>query len=91
MEAIWKFPFEVSDKVCIKMLVNAKILSVQVQYGTPCIWAICSDIELSSTIQEKRLFSIYGTGHQHSKIKGTFIGTFQMMEGSLVFHLFEEE
>jgi len=37
-----------------------------------------------------RTFAIYGTGHKHEHVEGTYIGTFQLDGGSLVFHVFEE-
>lgn len=37
---IWKFPFEIDDVVLIEMPHDPQILSVQVQHGQPCIWAL---------------------------------------------------
>lgn len=40
--------------------------------------------------EEPRSFSVYGTGHFMPDNPGTFIGTFQMLGGDLIFHLFED-
>jgi hypothetical protein len=80
---IHKFPFSVDDRVVIPMPSGARILSVQVQRGTPCLWAMVRP-ELTP---HPVAFRIYGTGHPIDNA-GDFIGTFQM--GELVFHMFRE-
>lgn len=66
---------------------GAQVLSVQVQDGSPYIWACVNP----SAKSEPRQFRLYGTGHP---IEGDcllkFIGTFQLFGGRLVYHLFEE-
>jgi hypothetical protein len=66
---------------------GAEILTVQAQAEIPCIW-VKQD---TSNEEEKRYFSFFGTGHEipHSIFHSTYIGTFQMYDGGLVFHLFE--
>lgn len=85
MLAIWKFRLDVTDKQAVAMPKGAKVLCVQEQYGQPHIWAIC-DI---SADKEERTFAMYGTGHQHESIAGSYVGTFQIVGGSRVFHVFE--
>jgi len=81
---IWKFPFDVEDDLSIAMPKNSEIVDVQVQGEQPCIWAICN----SDESYEKRRFVIVGTGHPLGII-GKYIGTFQLLGGSFVGHLFE--
>jgi hypothetical protein len=88
MHVIWKYPLEATDVQMVKMPKGAKILCVQTQGQTPCLWALIPDTK--ATLEERH-FSIYGTGHLHEKIPGTYIGTFQLMNGQLVFHVFETE
>ena len=40
MKTIWKFPVPVNDGNVLEMPEGAKILSVQVQGETPCLWAL---------------------------------------------------
>lgn len=68
------------------MPVGAMVLSVQVQRMMPYIWALV-DPDLPPL--EERLFYVVGTGHPLSDNPGKYIGTFQLLEGGLVFHLFE--
>jgi hypothetical protein len=57
-----------------------------VQREQPCIWARVNDGEL----KQKRKFVLVGTGHEApSKEEGHYIGTCILMDGALVFHLFE--
>ncbi len=84
---IWKFQLEIKDEQSILMPAGAEILTVQVQHGIPCVWALV----LPSVPMEQREFRIYGTGHpvDDSEIFLSYIGTYQLQEGSLVFHVFE--
>jgi hypothetical protein len=88
-KVIWKYPLEVRDSNVIKMPEGAKILCVQTQNNIPCIWAIV-DAEESL---ENRFFRIVGTGQflqkEYLDYK-EYIGTFQLDNGLLVFHLFED-
>ena len=80
---IWKYPLEITGTQEIEMPVGAQSLSVQVQHGHPRIWAMV-DTEAE---KETRLVQIFGTGHSVEN-EGSFIGTFQVEGGSLVFHAF---
>lgn len=80
VKQIWKFPLKGRET---EMPVGAHILTVQMQNGTACLWALV-DIEAKT---ETRYFSIVGTGHNTKVAPKDYIGTFQ--DGSLVWHLFE--
>ncbi len=82
MKAIWKFPLE---SRMLQMPRGAQILTVQVQNEVTCVWAIC-DKEAS---QVTRRLVVVGTGWEIEP-KGTYIGSFQLHGGVLVFHVFDE-
>jgi hypothetical protein len=86
MKCIYKYPIKVADEVRIVMPLNTEILCVQVQRDIPCIWALVT----KSTEVALRKFRWYGTGHPVEMHSGKYIGTIQMDNGALVFHLFEE-
>ena len=84
---IYKYVLPVDDHIEIEMPVNAEILSFQCQHDVPAIWALVDpDAPL-----KKRKFRFVGTGHElgvlRSRLK--FIGTAQMYDGDLIWHLFE--
>jgi len=81
---IWKFPLQVTDKQQVEMPQGAEILCVQVQHGTPCLWALV-DAEQGPV---KRVIYVYGTGHPFTN-QGTYVGTFQVHGGALIFHVFD--
>ncbi len=86
MKTIWKYEIEVNDQINLDMPGGSKILDIQNQDGKIYMWAI---VNTKNNI-EKRSFLIYGTGHKidvRENLK--YIGTFQVRDGSLVFHLFE--
>lgn len=87
MKRVYKYPLDIQDEVVVMMPKGARVLSVQVQNGRPCLWAAVDPNEL--TLGE-RWFRIAGTGHpiQDDVVDG-FIGTIQMCEGSIVYHVFE--
>lgn len=83
---IWKFPLEVTDSQRVGMPPGAKLLTVQMQGPTPCLWALVDE-----TIPHRvtRAIAIYGTGNSMPDEPGEYIATFQMAAGALVFHAFE--
>lgn len=85
MTKVFKFPLEISDEQKVLMPVGAKVLTVQVQNGVPCLWAECNHAACVS-----RTFLIRGTGHPiDDDIEKEYIGTIQLYGGSLVLHVFE--
>jgi len=87
MQTIWKFPLQIQDRTLIRIPEGAKILCVQIQNEAPCLWAL---VRQTDGPKQSRVFRIYAKGHQHEKISGTYIGTFQLDGGALVFHVFED-
>lgn len=86
MKTIYKYPIEVTDDQTIWMPRGAQVLSVQCQSGRPCAWALV-DIEQP---KEARRFTLVGTGHPCEVLDDAkYVGTFQMHDGALVFHLFD--
>lgn len=39
MKTIWKYPLQVLDRQTLFMPPGAEILSLQTQFGNPCLWA----------------------------------------------------
>lgn len=83
---IWKFTLAVIDDQSIVMPSDAKLLSVQVQFEMPQLWAL---VDEEGKRTAKRHFQTYGTGHPMPNNPGIYIGTYQLKEGALVFHVFE--
>lgn len=84
MAAIWKFPLAVTDRQSVRMPAGAELLCVQVQRGVPCLWAL---VDPQAPLHEVEL-TTYGTGHPIDGDPGDYIGTYQLRDGSLVFHVF---
>jgi hypothetical protein len=86
MNAIFKYRMMITDTQKVLMPKGAKILTVQIQHGVPCLWALVNqpapDVE--------REFRVIGTGHPIPDAEALeYIGTIQVHEGGLVFHVFE--
>jgi len=88
MKSIWKYDLDTVDVQIINMPNGADILSVQVQHGVPRIWAM---VEKSNHIQPRKIIT-KGTGHDAGDITDScsFIGTYQLHGGAIVFHVFED-
>lgn len=99
---IWKFPLLAADSQIVKMPKGAKILSVDVQYGNPHIWAL---VDPNASGRDRLIF-MHGTGHvfepppraaqlrRHpdedtSAGSFDFVGTYMLLGGDLVFHVFD--
>ena len=73
---IWKYPLEVTDRLALTMPPGAKFLTVQMQHGKPCLWALVDETKRDTAT---RRIAIYGTGNPMPDEPGTYIATFQMM------------
>lgn len=85
-QQIWKYEIATTDWQHIEMPKNAKILCVQIQNRMPCIWA------MGDTEEEliNRKIVVIGTGHDVPDYEELiYIGTYQLDDGRLVFHVFE--
>lgn len=86
MDVIYKYPVVISDGFSIPLPQGAKIIHVESQHGSPCMWAIVN----TANPVEIRNFCIHGTGHKIDDIEDKiFIGTFFSQAGHFVWHLFE--
>lgn len=83
MNIIYKYTFDIDDEINLSMPADAKILHVDVQHGSPTIWALVNPDYLNIN----RKFYIRGTGHDVSPLL-SYIKTFYM--GSFVWHLFQD-
>ena len=87
MTRVYKYPIDVQDVVQVMMPKGARVLTVQEQHGRPCLWAA---VDPSQPKLEMRTFRIAGTGHAIvDEIVDDYVGTIQMLDGRLVFHVFE--
>ena len=89
-EVIFKYQLHTADSTTLQLPIGARPLCIQVQGGNPCLWVKHDDPE---GVEEwvDRTFVTIGTGHpipdEHYDDK--YIGTYQLLDGALVFHLFE--
>ncbi len=86
MKTIWKYPLKAVDIQLLEMPEGAEILTVQFQAGNLCLWALV-DSEKPKTM---RYIRIYGTGIPLEQINLQYITTYQVADGRLIFHVFEE-
>ena len=83
---IFKYQLETTSIQEIEMPQGSEILCIQTQNGIPCIWAL---VEQNATVT-KRKFLIVATGHSLPKNRNIkYIGTYQLSDGRMVFHCFE--
>lgn len=88
-KAIYKYPLIVADTQTVTLPQGAEILSVQVQNSNPMLWALVNTDPFVKT--ENRVIKTYGTGEPiyESDTYLKYISTYQLSNGSLVFHVFE--
>lgn len=81
---IWKYEFGLDGTLEIPE--DAQVLTVQMQKGKMCCWALVNPDKPLET----RHFIAYGTGREidMGEIK-TYLGTVQELNGALVWHIFE--
>lgn len=86
-KTIYKYVLKVTDHQEVTLPVGATILSVQVQREAVCLWAM---VDPEEEMGKDHTIEIYRTGHPVEHPEGLhFIGTVQLLDGRLVFHVFE--
>ena len=86
MNVIYKYPLMTADEQRVDMPRGAHILSVDVQRGVYCLWALVDP----QAEKEQRTFAIIGTGHPIADAaRLDYIGSAQLGE-ALIFHVFEK-
>lgn len=86
MRKVFKYELELTDLQFIDTFAGWKPLSVQVQGEAVCLWAEVDDEEPQARYQ----VFVHGTGHELHPTAEVFVGTFQLMAGGLIFHVFTE-
>lgn len=91
MKTIWKYELKTLDMQFITMPKGAKILTVQVQNNTPCLWCLCDPHP--SVPEVTREIHIMGTGQEvdwwTQGLKPVYIGTYQLLGGEFIGHVFD--
>lgn len=87
MQTIWKFTLQVVGRQQIQVPEGAMLLSLQVQGSSPCIWALVDPKQPTVSIE----VWTFGTGHDVPQdFAASFLGTYQLKSGALVFHVFAD-
>jgi len=87
VKTIYKYEIRSTDVQVVMMPEDAKILTVQTQHGTPCLWVGV----VVENPEKERTIKIYGTGRCLPENPGEYIGTYQLATRGrgLVFHVYE--
>jgi len=85
MHKIWKYPFGISGNIIISMPKLARILDIQYQNGTLCMWALVDDNDLIVN----RFFTVIGTGHNIPDFSHGLEYIKTVQDGPYVWHIFE--
>jgi hypothetical protein len=84
-KTVWKYELTTNDVNELEIPIGGKILTLQMQNGIPCIWALVDH----KAEKETRRFGTIGTGNFTRQENIEYIGTFQTYQGALVWHVFE--
>jgi hypothetical protein len=87
MRTIYKYQLAVQDAQTVVMPPSAVLLTVQVQYDIPWLWAL---VDPKNPPSELRTLLTCGTGQPVPNKAGRYLGTYQLYSGEAVFHVFEE-
>ena len=84
MWTIFKYPLEITDEQLIPLPMDARVLSVGLSGGRPCLWALVD----SALPPAPWRIHIYGTGQPVDHAQHEFIGTVVDDRRGLVWHVF---
>jgi hypothetical protein len=88
VKTIYKYELAVTDEQVVDLPLGGEVLSLQVQHGKPCLWVY---VDPSQPSRPCRIIT-KGTGHPADDVADTtFLGTYQLRDGALVFHAFITE
>lgn len=82
MKKIYKYELLLQDEQVVQIPHKPQILSVQIQKGIICVWALV-DTTYSDVAY---IFEIIGTGNPVDNFIREYLGTVQ--DGSMVWHVF---
>ena len=86
---VWKYAVGM-DKFTLPLPIGARVLCVQMQHAMPEMWVLVDpNLNLGKVW---RRFHLVGTGHEHDAADlpyEGYVGTFQVSQGTFIFHLFE--
>ena len=86
MKAVWKYLLTTTGYQELELPANAKLLTVHAQDEMPCLWVLVDPDERKVT----QGIWIVGTG-ELANIEGDYVGTFHLVAGAFVFHVFAEK
>ena len=82
------YKYKLTPDCEIELPHSAKLLTVQSQENNPFVWVL---LDTEDKILDKYKFWTIGTGHDAERIgKKEYLGTFQLSNPVLVFHVFYE-
>lgn len=84
MKTVYKTELEATTTYVV-LPANSSPVCLQMQQEIPCIWWQVPDTE--AVLKRFEVF-IFGTGNPQPTQALNYIGTFQLEEGSLVFHVY---
>lgn len=83
---IYKYNLAINDEQVIYIPL-VKILTVQMQNGSPKLWAIVDENVVEIPVQ----IYIFGTGHELPEIDLNYISSFKSVGDMFIFHVFYEK
>lgn len=82
MKTVYKYPISYDDVFKLELPVNAKVIHIAMQHGSPCMW-VQLDLEMTRAL---RSFVVVGTG-QRVPANSEYVGS--VMDGIFVWHIYE--
>lgn len=87
MKTIHKYRLKGQKEQVLELPRGSKILTVHEQNGDAMLWAL---VDIESEEKEKVEFKIVGTGWVFEDKGFEYVSTFQLENGTLVFHVFKK-
>lgn len=85
-KVVWRYQIPVKDYSLIEMPFGAEILHFGLQYGKLKLWVL---VDPSIEEMVERRFRLAGTGYDITEGGLQYIGTVKVMNGVIIYHLFE--
>lgn len=86
MKIIYKYEVPIHGGTLI-LPKGAQFLALQTQHNRPHLWFL---VDHDEKLTEEHVYLVVGTGTGTVSKLDTYLGTFQLNSGNLVFHVFEQ-
>lgn len=84
MKTIYKYTLEITDAQCLQLPAGFKVLKIEAVDDKPRMWCL---VDPHAVLVDRKIMT-YGTGREMPDRPGKYLGSYLVLRGRGVFHVF---